>query len=354
MPDFPLLEKSWYGATVTQWLIATATVAGVYAALVLIRGALSRRLGVVASRTATDWDDLAVEVVRRARWFFLLAVAVYAATRIAQVPDELRRVLGAVYVVAALLQAGVWGNGIIGFVADRYVRLKAGGDAGTGATIRAVGYAGRFVLWMLLVVTALQNFGVNVTALVTGLGIGGIAIALAVQNILADLFAALAIVLDKPFVVGDAIQVDDVNGTIEHIGLKTTRIRSLSGEQIVISNADLLRSRVRNYRRMEQRRALFNLELSHDTPADKIAAIPSLVRQVVESQPLARFDRSHFLAIGAGGHRIETVYFVLDADYGRYADIQQAINLEIVRRFQRDQIQFDFGTRSINPRSRTS
>jgi small-conductance mechanosensitive channel len=253
-----------------------------------------------------------------------------------------------------LLQAGVWGNGIIGFAAGHYVRHKAAGDIGASATIRAVGYAARFVLWMLLVVTALQNFGINVTALVTGLGIGGIAIALAVQNILGDLFAALAIVLDKPFVVGDSIQVDTITGTIEHVGLKTTRIRSVGGEQIIISNADLLRSRVRNYKRMEQRRAVFNLDVAFDTPADKVAAIPAMVRKAVDAHPLARFDRSHVLTIEPSGLRVETVYVVLDADFNTYADIQHAINLEIVRGFQRDQIQFGFGTRLVNLRTRDS
>src|SRR6185503_138152 len=221
-------------------------------------------------------------------------------------------------------------------------------DTGTRTTIQAIGYAGRFVLWGLLVVTALQNFGINVTALVTGLGIGGIAIALAVQNILGDLFAALAIVLDKPFVVGDSIQVENVNGTIEHVGLKTTRIRSITGEQVIIANADLLRSRIRNYKRMELRRASFELDFAFDTPPDKLAGIPAIVRQIVEQQPLTRFERSHLLTIADTGLRVENVYFVLDPDYNRYADIQHAINLELLRRLHREEIEFGFATRTVH------
>lgn len=325
------LGREIYGATSLQWLIAVAVLGGVYVTLSLVRRLLVRRLGSLASRTTTDWDDLIVQLVDRTRWYFLLLVAGYAATRVLPVPTDFVRVLRAIAVVVVLVQAGVWGNGIFGFAAEHYSRQRATADSGTRATIQALGYASRFVLWSLLIITALQNFGINVTALVTGLGIGGIAIALAVQNILGDLFAALAIVLDKPFVVGDSIQVDSVNGTIEHVGLKTTRVRSVSGEQIVISNAELLKSRIRNFKRMEQRRAVFNLDLAFDTAPEKLTAIPALVQRVIEAQPDVRFDRSHLLTIAETGLRIETVYFVLDPDYNRYADIQHAINIEVLK-----------------------
>jgi small-conductance mechanosensitive channel len=347
--DLP--QRHWYGASLTQWLFAAATLGAVYVGLAIVRRVLVRRLGALAVRTTTDWDDLAVEIVRRTRPYFLLVIAVYAAERVVEAPFEATRVIRAISVVIVLLQAGVWGNGLIGFAADHYSRQRAAGDVGTRTTIQALGYAGRFVLWALLVVTALQNFGINVTALVTGLGIGGIAIALAVQNILGDLFAALAIVLDKPFVVGDSVQVDNINGAIEHVGLKTTRIRSLSGEQVIVANSDLLRSRIRNYKRMELRRAVFNLDLAFDTPPDKVARVPEMVRAVVESQPLTRFERSHFLTIEQTGLRVENVYFVLDADYNKYADIQHSINLELLRRLQRDRIEFGFVTRTVQLRA---
>lgn len=334
----------------TQWAMALATLGLVYVALAVLRRVLVRRLGGLAARTATPWDDLAVEFARRARPYFLLVIAVYAAARVVTPSPEVARVLRAISVVIVLIQAGVWGNGLIGFGADHYARQRAVSDIGTRTTIQAIGYAGRFVLWGLLVITALQNFGIDVTALVTGLGIGGIAIALAVQNILGDLFAALAIVLDKPFVVGDAIQVDNINGSIEQIGLKTTRIRSVSGEQVVISNADLLKSRIRNYKRMDQRRTVFNLDLAFDTPPAKVAAIPAMVREVVEAQPDTRFERSHLLSITESGLRIENVYHLTDPDYNKYADIQHAIYLELLKRLRRQHIEFGFATRTLHLR----
>ena len=341
------LDRTWYGASVKQWLLATAVLAVVYLLLAVLRRMVVRRIEVLAARTQTDWDDLAAEIVRRTRPYFIAAIAIYAATRVMAPPPEVARILGAAAVIVVLLQAGVWGNGIIGFGAEHYVRTRTGSDSGTRTTIRAVGYAARFVLWGLLVVTALQNFGINVTALVTGLGIGGIAIALAVQNILGDLFAALAIVLDKPFVVGDFIIVDATMGTVEHVGLKTTRIRSLGGELIVMSNNDLLKSRIRNYRHMVERRVVFHLDVTYDTPAEKVERIPAIVQEVIQSREPTRFDRCHFLTWMDSSLRIEVVYYVLDGNYNRFADIQHAINVELLRRFAAEKIEFAFPSRTL-------
>jgi len=202
-------------------------------------------------------------------------------------------------------------------------------------------------LWVIVFITALDKFGVNVTTLVTGLGIGGVAIALAVQNVLGDLFAALSIVFDKPFDVGDSIAVDQMQGTVERIGLKTTRVRSVSGEQIIISNSELLKSRIRNYKRQLDRRVVFTTDVTYGTTPETVARIPGMIREVVSSQQPVRFDRSHFTQYTDSALRIETVYFVLDADYGRYLDIQQMINLELLRRFRAEQIELAFPTRTV-------
>jgi small-conductance mechanosensitive channel len=347
VPDIDLLNRQVYGASVMEWLAAAATLIVVFVGLAALRHLLVRHLSGIAARSSTHLDDLAVEIIRRTRLYFLVLLAVYAATRVVTIPSDLARVLKGLAILLVLMQVGRWGNGLIGFFVKRQIQRRTS-DVGVRATIQAMGYGGRFVLWTVLLITALQNFGIDVTALVTGLGIGGVAIALAVQNILGDLFAALAIVLDKPFVVGDAIQVDNINGTIEHVGLKTTRIRSLSGEQIIISNADLLRSRIRNYKRMEHRRAVFNLDLAFDTPPEKVSAVPSLVRTTIEGQPLTKFERCHWLTTEPSGIRLETVYFVLDPDFSKYADIQHAINLELLRRLRSDRIELGYVTRTIN------
>ena len=205
----------------------------------------------------------------------------------------------------------------------------------------------RVAVWSLALLLLFENLGFDVTALVAGLGIGGIAVALAAQSVLGDLFSSLAIVLDRPFEVGDFIVFGDQNGTVEKIGIKTTRIRSLSGEQIACSNTDLMNSRVHNFKRMIERRVLFVLGTTYDTPQDKLESIPGTVREVVEAQELARFDRAHFRSFGDSALEFEVVYWVLSPDYNTYMDVQQAINFAIFRAFGENGIEFAFPTRTL-------
>ena len=188
------------------------------------------------------------------------------------------------------------------------------------------------MLWSIIVVLMLENLGVQVTALVAGLGIGGAAVALASQSILSDLFASLSIVVDQPFLLGDFLVVGDMQGTVEQIGMKTVRLRSLSGEQLIVSNHDLLQSRIRNFQRMEQRRVLFNFTVHPDASTDKLASLPGVVREIIEAQKSVRFERAHLQAFGDFGVRYEVVYHVLTADFNLYMDVQQAINLAMMGR----------------------
>jgi small-conductance mechanosensitive channel len=203
-----------------------------------------------------------------------------------------------------------------------------------------MGFVGRLVLWTAVLLLVLENLGVDVTALIAGLGVGGIAVALAVQNILGDLFASLSIVLDKPFAVGDFLIIDDFLGSVEHVGLKTTRLRSLSGEQLIFSNADLLGSRIRNYGRMFERRVVFTLGVTYQTPREKLVQIPIIIRKAIEEQEKVRFDRSHFQAYGDFSLNFETVYYVLAPDYN-------AINLRIHERFEQEGIEFAYPTQTL-------
>lgn len=341
-----IFESTWLGLSLDQWLLASGVLALVFVALTLLRRLLVSRVGRLAARTPTDWDDVAVRVMARTRWYFILLLAVHAAARTIPLPVQIERVLGPLSIIVVLLQVGVWGGALILCVVDHYVDREEA-DPGTRFAVQALGYSARFVLWALLVVTALQNFGINITALITGLGVGGIAIALAAQTVLGDLFAAIAIVVDRPFIVGDFIIVDDLRGTVEHVGLKTTRIRSLSGEQVVISNSELLKRRIHNYKRMEERRILFEIDVTYDTPPDKVARIPAMIRSTIEAQPNTRFDRSHFLTFAESSLKIETVYYVLDSSYNAYADTQHAINVALLRQFSDEDISFAFPSRTV-------
>lgn len=341
------LNTQVYGNRLDLWLLAIAIAIVTYIALKLIRRFIARRLTSVARRTRTTVDDLTIDLLKNTRGFFLLALSIYAGSLVLALSGPASRVISSLVVVALLIQVALWGNRLISYLIKTYTEKRLEEDAATATTVSALGFIGRLVLWSVIVLMALENMGIDITALVAGLGVGGIAVALAVQNILGDLFASLSIVLDKPFVIGDFIIIGDYMGTVEHIGLKTTRIRSLSGEQLVFSNTDLLQSRVRNFKRMYERRVLFTIGVIYQTPYEKLQKIPQIIREIIEKQHPVRFDRAHFKSFGDFSLNYEIVYWVQDPDYNVYMDIQQAINLEIYRRFAEEGIEFAYPTQSI-------
>jgi len=219
-------------------------------------------------------------------------------------------------------------------------------DRAALSSLDIIRFIASVVIWSLVLLLTLDNLGVNITALVAGLGVGGIAVALATQNVLGDLFASLSIALDRPFVVGDFLAVDTFLGAVENIGIKSTRLRSLDGEQIILSNGDLLKSRVRNYGRMVERRVQFSVGVAYTTPVAQLEQIPGWIREFITKEKDTRFDRSHFLKHGASALEFESVYYVLTADYNRYMDIQQSINLNIHRRFGDQGIAFAVTTQN--------
>ena len=341
------LNTTYLGNSLQTWLIALLVALGVLAILGLVRRVLERRLSSLAARTGTDIDDLGVDLVRMTRFFFPLFIALYIGSRSLTMTPTVDRIVGGAMVIALLVQFALWGNAVISFWITRYMQSRMKEDAAAATTIGALRFIAKLVLWTVVLLLALENLGIDITALVAGLGVGGVAVALALQSVLGDLFASLSIVLDKPFVIGDFIIVGDFLGTVEHIGLKTTRLRSLSGEQLVFGNGDLLSSRIRNYKRMAERRILFAFGVVYQTPAEKLETIPGIVREIVESQDKTRFDRAHFKAFGDFSLNFEVVYYVLEPDYNLYMDIQQRINLALYRRLEAEGIEFAYPTQTL-------
>jgi small-conductance mechanosensitive channel len=341
------LEGTFYHNTLEKWLIAIGIAAVAWVVLSLFRRVVYRKLLAVSRKTATPLDDLVAILVQKIKRGFVLAVSIYAGSLVLALPQKVSVVLGKLVFLALLLQAAVWGTEIITFWVGRSGKKKGEEDASDTAAMGLLHFAVRIVLWTAVVLLALDNLGVHITTLVAGLGVGGVAVALAVQSILGDLFASVSIILDKPFVIGDFIIVGDFLGTVEHIGLKTTRIRSLSGEQLVFPNSDLLKSRVRNYKRMTERRVLFTFGVVYQTAAEKLAAVPGIVKEIVDAQPRARFERAHFKQFGDSSLDFEVVYWVTDPDYNLYMDIQQAINMGLFRRFQAEGIDFAYPTQTL-------
>jgi small-conductance mechanosensitive channel len=341
------LEWTFYGNSTRGWAIALLTATAIYLILWGVRALLLRSLEHLATRTTSEADDIAVEAVRAIRRWFVGAVAVWAGAIPLSLPERAGESLQLAVVLLLLLQMGICGASAIRAHVHGYTARRINEDASAVTTMRAIGFLGTVALWAILALMALDNLGIEITALVAGLGIGGVAVALAVQNILGDLFASLSIVLDKPFVYGDFIVVGELAGTVEHIGVKTTRLKSLSGEQLVFSNSDLLQSRIRNFRRMEERRISFAFGVIYQTSPADLARIPGLVREVIEAQPTVRFDRAHFKSFGESSLDFEVIYFVLDPEFKVYMDSQQAINLELFARFEREKIEFAYPTRTL-------
>lgn len=331
MEMLEILNYVVLGNPLSRWLLALGIALAVLAGVALWRWIVTRRLRPLAIRTNTFLDDVAIILAETTAGPIALLLALYAGSLVLTFDGELRINLRAVAVVLFLVQLGIWGNALIRRWVERYAERNRETNAAGAGTANLIGLLARLVLYSIVLLLILDNIpGVEVTALVASLGIGGVAVALATQNILGDLFASLSIALDKPFVVGDFIAVGDDQGTVEQIGLKTTRVRSVSGEQISFPNGNLVASRIRNFARQEQRRTVFTFRVSYATPPALLRGIPDMVRAAVEPQADARFDRAHLLRFDDVGLVYEVVYFVTTADFMRFADIQQTVMLSLI------------------------
>jgi small-conductance mechanosensitive channel len=342
-----IAEKIILGNTTTEWAVAIGVALLFVIVLRTVQGVIRGRIARLAQKTDTRWDDHLVKIISSTRLLFWLVMGGWFGAQFLDLPYPAQRWVRIVFVIALLLQAGLWGGALVNSVLREYRKRKQEENPEDLTTLGLIGLAARIAVWSVVVLLILDNLGVDITALVAGLGIGGVAVALALQNILGDLFASLSIVLDKPFVVGDFLMVGDFLGSVEKIGLKTTRLRSLSGEELIFSNNDLLGSRVPTSARRPARRVVFKLGVTYQTPRDKLKIIPQIIREAIEAQADTRFDRSHFSQYGDFSLNFESVYYVLSRDYNQYMDIQQAIYLTVHERFEAEDIEFAYPTQTL-------
>lgn len=341
------LQTELASNTLQAWMIALVISAVVLLIAGAIRYFIARQLTRMAARFDRLFWHVMIAMVKKTMWLFIFLLALFAGALVLELPDNSRSLINTVVIIALLIQVGQWASASLRVAVERYRQQQLARDPASVTTLNVLNFIAKIVIWSMVLVLVLDNLGVNITALVAGLGVGGIAVALALQTILGDLFASLSIVLDKPFVVGDFLIVGDLLGSVEYVGMKTTRLRSLSGEQLVFSNSDLLSSRIRNYGRMYERRVLFTIGVTYQTPREKLIMIPLIVREAVEQQEKTRFDRSHFKEYGNFALSFESVYYVLGPDYNQYMDIQQAINLQIHARFEQEGIEFAYPTQTL-------
>jgi small-conductance mechanosensitive channel len=339
--------NAFLGIPASEWVYAAiATVVSYLALIYLLKFAITR-LSMLSQRTSTRLDDMLVQVIQGTHRLTLFAAAALVGTKFLTLPDRWDSRLGHLWFLIIGFQLALWINRGVTLWTER--RMEATETLAHNPVITTMlSWTLRALLWSVLMLAVLANMGVNITAFVASLGVGGVAVALAVQSILSDFFASLAIGLDKPFEIGDFIVFGEIAGSIEHIGLKTTRIRSLSGEQIVCSNTELLKNTIHNYKRMAERRILFNFGVTYDASPEQLRAVPGMVQKAVDSAGRTRFDRAHFKGFGDSSLDFEVVYYVIDPAYNLYMDIQQSINLELMTQFARQGIEFAFPTRTLH------
>ncbi len=342
-----ILSRAYLGNSVETWLWALGAAIVLAFVFNFILKRLVRSFARFAEKTESDFDDLVSALVEKTSVVLILLFSIYVATFFLEITQQVSAFRKSAVVICLFIQVGFWGCGFI----DYYVSRKlAGIGPGAGASIthiKSLGFFAKVILWVILVILTVDNLGFDPTTIIAGLGVGGIAVALALQNVLGDLIASLSIILDKPFEVGDFIVIDNMSGDVEHIGLKTTRLRSLSGEQLVLSNNDLLQSRVKNYKRMDSRRILFSIGVVYETSYEDLVRIPGLIREIIDAETKARFGRAHFSGYGDFSLNYEIVYFVLSPLYDDYRDVQQNINLKIFKKFFDEGIEFAYPTQKV-------
>ncbi len=347
--SFNIFQRFLDKNTPEELLLATGMAILAFTILYTVRALLIRKLFQWSQRSTTHWDDLLAEIVAATHTLMLLALALLVGLNNLELSAGIENIVDNGFTLVLLSQVGMWGHRAIRGWHQIQIRLSRETENGAAAiNYGIITFLAELVLWIILVLMVLDNLGFNITTLVASLGIGGIAVALAVQNILGDLFASLSIALDKPFVAGDFVVIDNLMGTVKHVGLKTTRIQSLSGEELIFSNADLLKSRIRNFKRMAERRATFQIGVVFGTSPEKLRRTNQIIREVIESQPDVRFDRCHFKTIGTSSLDFEVVFYVLDPDMTRYMDIQQNINLALIERMHSEGIEFAFPTQTLH------
>jgi len=334
------------GIPAANWLIAVVIGAVVWASLWVLRDLIASRYRKYSRAKNPTLIRLIAYVIGNTKQILFFAIALDVARESITLPDNIQHAVSNTVMILILIQVGLWAGRTVRFYLEMK-EVERGADRVFAGSLDVVSFVARMLIWSLLILVMLSNIGVNITALLAGLGVGGVAVALALQNVLGDLFASLSIALDKPFVIGDNLVIDTFIGKVEHIGIKTTRLRSEGGEQIILSNADILRSRVRNFGRLSQLRILATIRVGFDTPADKLKEMPKLLENIVREHAQARFERCHLKTLGESCFQFELSYFVQQPAVNSMLDLQQAVNFRIIDELRGCGVEFAYPTQLV-------
>ncbi len=341
-----LLEQVYYGNTVGQYAIALSIIIGSIIVVRIFRKRLLNQIKKWTEKTETKLDDYIISGVEKFGLPILTFLAIYIGLSYLTFTEKVDKFIGHAMVVVITFYVIRLLSSVIRLTLESYISQQEGGQEKL-KQLNGIMLIFNVLIWAVGLLFLFDNLGYNVTTIIAGLGIGGIAIALAAQNILGDLFNYFVIFFDRPFEVGDFITVDDKKGTVEHIGIKTTRLLSVNGEQLAFSNSDLTKSRIHNYKRMDRRRVVFTIGVVYSTTHEKLQQIPGIIKEIITNQQLVTFDRAHFASFGTYSLNFEVVYFIESAEYVPYMDAQEAINLKIFKAFDEAKIEFAYPTQTV-------
>jgi small-conductance mechanosensitive channel len=338
--------RIFYGNPLKDWIIALGFVIVALSVIRTLSGPVLKKLKNWSQKTSNTFDDLAVLVIHKFVIPFLYFASIFAAIQYLSFNARTNNIIR----IAFLFVITFFILRLISTAIQYFIFTFLGKQENSETKqkqARGLIIILQSVVWILGIVFLIDNLGYNVTTIITGLGIGGIAIALAAQAILGDLFSYFVIFFDRPFEIGDFIIVDKQIGAVEYIGIKTTRIRAIGGEQIICSNKDLTDSRVHNYKRMMKRRVVFNIGVVYQTPVAQVKKIPEIIKDILENKPDVTFDRSHFSGFGDFSLNFETAYYIAGSDYNLYMNAQQTIYLELLEAFEKEKIEFAYPTQTL-------
>lgn len=342
------LSTTYWNNTGQEYLIALGVLILLFAVLKIFDSAIVVILRKGAKRTKIKWDDLVIDFISAINWQFYAFISFYIGTLFLTLPEVFEKILYFLLLIFVAYYVAQGLSRMVDHFTQRQLDKREGGERKNTSMIKAFGVIFKIAIYAVAILMILDNFGIEITPLVASLGIGGIAIAIALQSVLGDLFSAFAIYFDKPFKEGDFIIIGDDLGTVKHIGIKTTRIETLQGQELIVSNTEMTSTRVNNYGKMKKRRIVFSFGVEYSTSVAKLKKINKIVEKILKEVKNADLDRVHFKTFGDFSLNYEVVYYVNSSEYLEYMNIQQEINLKLKEAFEKENIVFAFPTQTLH------
>ncbi|PIZ96119.1 MAG: mechanosensitive ion channel family protein [Candidatus Magasanikbacteria bacterium CG_4_10_14_0_2_um_filter_33_14] len=343
-----LKDYYFFGNSLLDYAIFILVFLASFFILKFIKVYIIAKLTKLAKKTTNDFDDVIIISIANIKSSFYLVVSLYIAFSYINLLDFLQKIVYLLFVLVLVFEVVRFLEGIINyFVKKKMKSIDGEQDRETRSVMKIITLFLRITIWSLALLMVLSNLGINITSLIASLGIGGIAVALALQNILSDLFSSFSILVDKPFMVGDYVQVGNDDGIVQKIGLKTTRIKTLLGEELVISNKELTTSRIQNFKKLQRRRVVNTWGVTYDTAKEKMEKITDIAKKIISSVDAVTFERCHFSAFSGSSLDFEVVYYVESSEYGAYMDAKHEINMQVLEAFRKEKIEFAFPSQTV-------